>query len=324
MLLAQVSVIELVVLLVVGLFLAVVAATVLQHFNLWFQAHMTGTPVSLPRIIGMRYRKVNPKTVVQSLIVAKQAGIQLSVDEVEQAYLQGADLPKITMALVRAKKEGRDYTFQQLVEAKLGEAENRYGEESVDVLRKTTPKCVVSSEGWTLRECGGFGELVVAYSEGADRTLRIWLGVSQRRVFLDDTSWQWNESRDPESVVPVTERGRIIQRVKAGLRLLWSAKYEIDSTHCEINAGLREPDLKERYLVELQDTRTVRVVHEEKTVTLSFIMTDSYRVEMQLRDLSHWDHPNKSTPLEPVEIAWAMQLLANLFAKRGCTLFVHK
>jgi uncharacterized protein YqfA (UPF0365 family) len=91
---------------------------------LWFQAKMTGLSLNLIDIVGMRFRRVNPRVVVQTLIMAKQAGIDLSCEEVERAYLQGADLKRITLALVRGKKEGTEMSFQELVEADL-EGETR-------------------------------------------------------------------------------------------------------------------------------------------------------------------------------------------------------
>ena len=86
---------------------------------LWFQTKMTGLPLNLLDIVGMRFRKVNPRVVVRTLIMAKQAGIDLPCEEVELAYLQGADLNKVAMALVRAKEEGTEMSFQELVEADL-------------------------------------------------------------------------------------------------------------------------------------------------------------------------------------------------------------
>lgn len=121
MLLAQVSVIGLVVLLIVSVFLVVVLAAMVQHAQIWFQAYMTGVPLSLSQIIGMRFRKVDPRAVVQTLIITKHAGIELACHEVERAYLQGTNLQRIALALVRAKKEGRDFTYRQLVDADLME-----------------------------------------------------------------------------------------------------------------------------------------------------------------------------------------------------------
>lgn len=74
---------------------------------------------SRAEIIGMRFRKCDPRTVVQTLIMAKQAGIELSCDEVERAYLQGADLQRIVLAMIHMKQDGIDKSFQELVDLDL-------------------------------------------------------------------------------------------------------------------------------------------------------------------------------------------------------------
>ena len=119
MLIAQAPIIKLAVLLFVVVLLIVVFAIISHIFILWFPAFMTGVRVGVSQIIGMTFRKVDPKVVVRTLIMTKQAGIELSCDEVERAYLQGADINKITMALIRAKREGTEMSFQELVEADL-------------------------------------------------------------------------------------------------------------------------------------------------------------------------------------------------------------
>jgi uncharacterized protein YqfA (UPF0365 family) len=90
-----------------------------QNFELWFQAYMSRVPLSVFAIIGMRFRKIDVKAVVRSLIMAQQAGIPLSIDEVERAYLQGADLERITHAWIEAHREQKSVSFQELVEADL-------------------------------------------------------------------------------------------------------------------------------------------------------------------------------------------------------------
>ena len=119
MLIAQAPMIKLAVLVFVVVLLIVVFAIISHIFILWLPALMTGVRVGVSQIIGMTFRKVDPKVVVRTLIMTKQAGIELSCDEVERAYLQGADINKITMALIRAKREGAEMSFQELVEADL-------------------------------------------------------------------------------------------------------------------------------------------------------------------------------------------------------------
>lgn len=91
----------------------------LSLFGPWLQAYMSGLQISLLQMIGMKFRKTNPRVVVRALIVAKHGGVDVSVDDMERAYLQGVDLEKVTLAMIQAKKENMDVTFQELVDADL-------------------------------------------------------------------------------------------------------------------------------------------------------------------------------------------------------------
>jgi uncharacterized protein YqfA (UPF0365 family) len=51
--------------------------------------------------------------------MAKQAGVSISCREMESAYLQGVDLEKVTLAMIHAKREGKELPFRELVEAEL-------------------------------------------------------------------------------------------------------------------------------------------------------------------------------------------------------------
>ncbi len=93
----------------------------IRYASVWLTAHLTGVPIPFPEIIGMVFRRVDPKAIVSALVVAKQAGQVLSRAELERAYLRGADINKITLAFVRAKAENLDVTFEDLVQADLGE-----------------------------------------------------------------------------------------------------------------------------------------------------------------------------------------------------------
>lgn len=115
-------------LIVAGIFLLVVLTivyTIGRLFTVWLQAFMAGVPVSIFQVLVMRFRKVDMRVVVRSLIMATQAGVSVTSMEMESAYLQGVDLEKITLAMIHAKREGMKVTFQELVEADL---ENRLHE----------------------------------------------------------------------------------------------------------------------------------------------------------------------------------------------------
>ncbi|MEM8835424.1 MAG: flotillin-like protein FloA [Planctomycetota bacterium] len=91
-----------------GLILLVVGAFLLNFINLWLQALLSGAPVSIFALIGMRLRKVDPRTIVLSRIRAVKAGIEVATNELETHYLAGGRVPSVINALIasaRAKIE---------------------------------------------------------------------------------------------------------------------------------------------------------------------------------------------------------------------------
>jgi hypothetical protein len=88
-------------------------------FSPWMRALLSATPVSVFDILGMRFRRTDVNAVLKSLVLARQAGVALSCHQLERAYLQGVDLEKLTLAMIHAKKEGMEVTFEELVESDL-------------------------------------------------------------------------------------------------------------------------------------------------------------------------------------------------------------
>ena len=71
---------------------------------LWFQALLSGVYVSLIQLILMRWRGVNPKTIVYALITGTKAGLTLHANELEAHYLAKGNVAKVVMALISANK----------------------------------------------------------------------------------------------------------------------------------------------------------------------------------------------------------------------------
>ncbi len=75
-----------------------------QYIGLWFQALLSNARVSLLELIGMRFRKVSSKTIVQSRIEAVKAGLQVSTNQLESHYLAGGDVRRVVRALIAADR----------------------------------------------------------------------------------------------------------------------------------------------------------------------------------------------------------------------------
>jgi len=84
--------------------LLVFGVIVLNFLNLYIQALFSGARVGIIDLIGMRLRKVDPRTIVYSRIRAVKAGIDLSANQLETHYLAGGRVPTVINALIAANR----------------------------------------------------------------------------------------------------------------------------------------------------------------------------------------------------------------------------
>lgn len=90
---------------IVGFFILLILFAVLFNFiNLYVQALLSGAKVSLFSLVGMKLRKVDPRTIVLSRIRAVKAGIDISTNQLETHYLAGGRVPSIINALIAANR----------------------------------------------------------------------------------------------------------------------------------------------------------------------------------------------------------------------------
>lgn len=80
--------------------------------GLWFQAILSGVRVSLIQLVLMRWRGVNPKTIVIALITGTKAGLHLKANELEAHYLAKGNVPKVINALISADKANIPLDFK--------------------------------------------------------------------------------------------------------------------------------------------------------------------------------------------------------------------
>lgn len=83
-----------------------------QFFNLWLQAFLSGAAVSFFELIGMKFRKVDPRVIVLNRIQAVKAGLDLGTTELETHYLSGGRVPLVIRALIAADKANIALKFQ--------------------------------------------------------------------------------------------------------------------------------------------------------------------------------------------------------------------
>ena len=96
------SYILLAILAIVGLIILIILA---KFIGLWFQAFVSGTPISLFNIIGMSLRKIPPRVIVNARINSFKAGLkQIEVSDLETHYLAGGHVTEVVQALIAADK----------------------------------------------------------------------------------------------------------------------------------------------------------------------------------------------------------------------------
>jgi len=81
--------------------------------NLWITAIFSGVRVGLLELVFMRIRRVPPGVIVQNLITATKAGLDVTPTELETHYLAGGDVPSVIRALISADKANIELDFRQ-------------------------------------------------------------------------------------------------------------------------------------------------------------------------------------------------------------------
>ncbi|MEM8679830.1 MAG: flotillin-like protein FloA [Planctomycetota bacterium] len=100
-----VAVIVAIVVLILGLVLFAIFA---RFFSLWVQCVTSRAGIGLLDLIGMWFRKVNPRTIVRSKIMAVQAGLGeetgITSRVLEAHYLARGNVPQVVRAMIAADK----------------------------------------------------------------------------------------------------------------------------------------------------------------------------------------------------------------------------
>jgi uncharacterized protein YqfA (UPF0365 family) len=93
--------------LVIIMFIILLFAMLAKFFWLWIQAVTTRAHIGLWDLFGMWLRRVDPRTIVRSKIMAVQAGLgeeELTSNALEAHYLAGGNVPQVIRALIAARK----------------------------------------------------------------------------------------------------------------------------------------------------------------------------------------------------------------------------
>ena len=81
--------------------------------RLWIAAWSSGARVGFGELIGMRLRRVSPGAVVNPRIAAVKAGREVATNTLESHYLAGGNVERVVNALISADKAGIQLDFKQ-------------------------------------------------------------------------------------------------------------------------------------------------------------------------------------------------------------------
>jgi len=101
------GVVVLIFLILLGLFFSFVPV------GLWITAYFSGVRIGIFTLIGMRFRRVSPSLIVNPLIKATKAGLNLDIDKLEAHYLAGGNVNSVVDALIAAQRADIALEFER-------------------------------------------------------------------------------------------------------------------------------------------------------------------------------------------------------------------
>ena len=80
---------------------------------LWISAMASGVYVGLTTLIGMRLRRIPPARIINPLIKARKAGLDVTIEQLETHYLAGGNVDRVVDALIAAQRANIDLVFSR-------------------------------------------------------------------------------------------------------------------------------------------------------------------------------------------------------------------
>lgn len=81
--------------------------------GLWVTAYFSGVKIKMATLIGMRLRRVAPSIIVNPMIKATKAGLDIVIDELEAHFLAGGNVNTLVDALIAAQRANIPLEFER-------------------------------------------------------------------------------------------------------------------------------------------------------------------------------------------------------------------
>ena len=144
------------ILVVVGVFVIIILFMTMQFFSLWLQALVSGARVKLIDLIMMKFRKVDPRTIVFNRISAKKAGLEIATNQLESHYLAGGRVTNVVRAMIAADKAKIDLPWDRATAIDLA------GRDIVDAVKTSVDPKVIDCP----HQAGGSDKLDAVAKDG--------------------------------------------------------------------------------------------------------------------------------------------------------------
>lgn len=81
--------------------------------GLWVTAFFSGVKIKMTTLIGMRLRRVAPSRIVNPMIKATKAGLDININELEAHFLAGGNINTLVDALIAAQRANIPLEFER-------------------------------------------------------------------------------------------------------------------------------------------------------------------------------------------------------------------
>jgi len=98
--------------------LGIIGLLIVLFFNfvpigLWISSMAANVRISIFNMVGMKLRRVKPAKIILPLIKARQAGLNLNVNQLEAHYLAGGNVDNVVDALIASERAGIELRFEK-------------------------------------------------------------------------------------------------------------------------------------------------------------------------------------------------------------------
>jgi len=256
---------------------------------LWIAAWASNAYVGLMTLIGMRFRRVPPGTVVNARIMAVKAGIEISINDLEAHFLAGGDVVRVVNAMISADKANIPISFKRAAAIDLA-GRDVLEAVKMSVLPKVieTPRITaVAKDGIQLiavsrvtvrtnidRLVGGAGEETVIARVGEGMVSAIGSSATHKHVLENpDEISKYILSKGLDAGTAFEILSIDIADIDVGINI--GAKLQIDQADADKQIAQAKAEERRAMAVALEQEMRARVVEAEAEVPKA--MADAFR-----------------------------------------------